>query len=179
MAREREYELAMLDKTKATPEMILSGALDEEIKARMDFVIKKESPIRRSLLYKRTINSFSLMKVGSRLAEKLDSIAMSIEADRIEEDGESVFIAFECSYYRPTPDSEIRYSYQIPYIEGANCLLDILENGGKASYTQKELSRLFSERMGYQKLGGKVLELFRKSLKDPRIKISKNGRVQS
>lgn len=178
MERLKEYTVAPLEATSQTPEAIISGILDDEIKARMIKVIEIEAPIRQSLLYKRTINSFSLQKVGSRILQKFDEIATSLEFDYIEENGEKVYIFGESQFFRPTPDSEVRYSYQIPYIEGANCILHILESRDKSSYTQKELSYIFSETMGYQKLGAKVLELFKESLKDQRIKKNKNGRVQ-
>ncbi|MBO5770700.1 MAG: DUF3320 domain-containing protein [Spirochaetales bacterium] len=178
MERLKEYTVAPLEATSQTPEAIISGILDDEIKARMIKVIKIEAPIRQSLLYKRTINSFSLQKVGSRILQKFDEIATSLDFDYIEENGEKVYIFGESQFFRPTPDSEVRYSYQIPYIEGANCILHILESRDKSSYTQKELSYIFAETMGYQKLGAKVLELFKESLKDQRIKKNKNGRVQ-
>lgn len=178
MERLREYSLSSLEVISASPEAIISGALDEEIKARMEIVIKTEAPIRESLLYKRTINSLSLQKVGSRILEKFNEIASHIEYETILEKGEKVYLNGDCQFFRPTPDSEIRYSYQIPYLEGANCILNILENGSRSTYTQKELGRIFSEAMGYQKMGAKVVELFKESLKDERIKKNKNGRIQ-
>ena len=161
-----------------SPEMLISGMLDDEILSRMKLIIECETPIRESLLFKRTINSFSLQKVGSRILDKFNEIASRLEYEKIYEDEEAVYLSMPCDYYRPTPDSEIRYSYQIPYIEGALCILDILENGEKNTYTKKELSRIFAETMGYQKIGAKVADLFKKSITDPRIKKNKNGRIQ-
>lgn len=178
MIRKESYILTELDSIQATPDGVISGALDDEIRARMEEVIKREAPIREELLYKRVINSLSLQKVGSRILVKFNEIASGLDYSFIEENGEKVYLQGNVDFFRPTPDSEVRYSYQIPYIEGACTILYILENSDKSSFTQKDMLRCFAETMGYQKVGAKVLELFKESLKDPRIRKNKNGRIQ-
>ena len=177
MERRREYVLTELSIMNESPETLISGILDDEILSRMKSIVECESPIRESLLFKRTINSFSLQKVGSRILDKFVEIASKLEYEKIYEGDEAVYLSKPCDYFRPTPESLVRYSYQIPYVEGACAILHILENSDKASFTQKDLLRCFEEEMGYQKVGSKVLDLFKESLKDPRIKKSKNGRI--
>ncbi len=177
MIEKKEYIIANLEKKKASADMIISRALDFEIKQKMEATIRSEAPIREQLLFKRVINSFSLQKVGSRILPIFNEIASSLTFMVTEENKEKVFHVDNENYFRPTPDSYVRYSYQIPYIEGANCILYILENSDKNSYTKKELKNIFMEEFGYQKCGSKVDELFSYSLKDSRIKIAKNGRI--
>ena len=177
MIKRFEYQIAYLENKKATPEMLISRSLDDEIKKRMSKVVEIEAPIKEQLLYKRIINSLSMQKVGSRLLPIFKEIASTLGYIKDEENGELVFHKENEDYFRPTPDSSIRYSYQIPYTEGANCVLYILENGQKNSYSKKELKALFLKELGYLKCGSKVDELFENSLKDRRIRKSGNGRI--
>ena len=92
-------------------------------------------------------------------------------------DGEVVFHKEEKEdFFRPSPSSALRYSYQIPHQEGAACILYILETGDKPSLTKGELYRLFLSEMGWEKSGRAIEELFSYALKDKRIKRSGNGR---
>ena len=95
---------------------LLSQANNGEIRERMEKTIEMEAPIRRSLLYKRVINSFGLVKVGSRISPLFDSIAQTLDYPTTEDsDGETVFHnGKEEDFFRPSPDPEDRYSYQTP-----------------------------------------------------------------
>lgn len=177
MIEKKQYTLANLNRMETTPEMIISRALDDEIRKRMEIIIEAEAPIREQLLFKRTINSFGMQKVGSRILPVFKEIENSLKYDSTIEGGETVFHINEENYFRPTPDSSVRYSYQIPYTEGANCILYILENGCANSYSKKEMKALFMKELEYLKFGAKVEDLFKNALKDERIKISGNGRI--
>ena len=91
MVEKKEYKIADLEPLQATPEAIISGALDSEIKERMEKTIETEAPVLESLLYKRVINSLSLKKVGSRILPVFDRIASSLNARITEDQGERVF----------------------------------------------------------------------------------------
>lgn len=172
-----EYKIALFDDWKMSADELVEGDNDEEIKRRMLSIIEEEGPIRESLLFKRVLNSVGLKKASERIAAKLKELEKDLGSNFEEEDGECVFFTEKSTSFRPTPDSAIRYSYQIPYYEGANCILYILENGEKSYYTKKELKKLFMSEMGYLKMGSKVKDLFEGSLKDKRIKINGAGRV--
>lgn len=174
----REYKVTVLEERALFSSELLSGAHNDDIVKRMKEIIAVEGPIRESLLYKRVLNSYSLYKNGSLLNDLLLSLTASFDNTTMDENGERVYhTGKDESYFRPTPDSSVRYSYQIPYVEGANAILYILENGNKSSYTKSELLRLFISQMGYQKNGDKIEELFSYALQDPRIRKSGNGRI--
>lgn len=177
MIDKKEYIIASLPQLMATPENIISHSLDEEILDRMNRVIEIEAPIREQLLFKRVINSLGLQKIGSRILPVFSGISKRIEFEKTEEKGEIVYHSGNEDFFRPTPDSAIRYSYQIPYSEGANCILYILENNEANSWSKTSLKKRFTQELEYLKCGAKVDELFKYSLKDSRIKISGNGRV--
>lgn len=175
----REYTKANLEQIELVSDDLLSRTMDEMVLDRMTKTIETEAPIRRSLLYKRVLNSLGMVKVGIRLLELFDTLSSSLSF-RISEDGdgETVFHSSEEeAYFRPTPDSAIRYSYQIPHEEAAICLLYILENGEKNSWTRSDLYKAFLSEMGWEKSGRSIEELFSYALKDSRIKRSGNGRI--
>lgn len=176
MIEKKEYKTAELEIIQTTPESLLSGAMDEEILKRMSTVIEVEAPIKESLLFKRTINSFSLEKVGSRLLELFLRIEAKLPYSYTDDYGEKVFHNGndEC-FFRPTPDAAIRYSYQIPTAEAANAIIYILSKKANKPY-RKEIAPLFLEEMEWLKMGARVDELFENALKDERIAKSKNGR---
>lgn len=175
----KEYRIATLAETPRTPDELLSGTFNDEIKERMETVIRIEGPVRESLLYKRVLNSYSLYKNGSLLNELLTSLSSSLSYPvTVDIGAEKVFHTGEDEdYFRPTPLGETRYSYQIPDWEGANAILYILATGDRSSYTKSELYRLFMAEMGYQRSGDRIEELFQNALKDERIKRSGNGRI--
>ena len=175
----REYIPAALEISENTSEDLLSRNMDGEIALRMEKVIMAEAPVRRSLLYKRVINSFSLEKLGSRLLPLFDSIASSLTFPTTEDkDGETVFHrGGDEDFFRPSPDGNVRYSYQIPHAEAASALLYILENSEKNSWSRNELYRAFLSAMGWNRSGRAIAELFDYALSDPRIRRSGNGRI--
>ena len=174
----KDYTLTNLEFTPESAEEMLSGAFDDDITARMTKVIETEGPVRESLMFKRVLNSYDLYKNGSRLSVLLSSLSSALPFSVTFDDGEKVYHTGGVEdYFRPTPLSEVRYSYQIPYLEGANCILWILENGERNSYTKSALFRIFISEMGYLKSGDQITSLFEGALKDDRIKISGNGRI--
>lgn len=174
MIERREYRIASLQTMAAVPEMVISGALDDEIRARMCTVIETEAPIREALLFKRVIYSLSMKKVGSRIEPVFSRIAESLPYEKSEEDGEKVFHFGDESFFRTSIDSD-RYSYQIPIEEAANCILYIIEREGRI-LTKSALRRLFQKELGYEKLGSQIDRLFERAARSPRIKRTGNGR---
>ncbi len=176
MVEKKEYRMAQLETIQAKPEAIISGSMDDELESRMLRVIDSEAPILESLLFKRVINSMSLKKAGSRILPVLDRIASSLPVRITEEDGERVFHKDgEEPCFRPTPDSAVRYSYQIPVEEAVCCLQFILERE-KRIITKSELSKLFKAELGYDRMGSQVDALFRKAAKSSSLKRTGNGR---
>ncbi len=176
MAEKKDYRIADLPVIQATPESIASGSLDCEIRERMLKTIEAEAPILESLLYKRVINSLSLMKVGSRIQPVFDRIASSLGVRITDDDGERVFHGESVeNCFRPTPDSAVRYSYQIPTEEAVHCIQYILEREGRI-ITKSELSRLFKAELGYDRMGAQVDKLFKKAAKSSDLKRTGNGR---
>lgn len=174
MIERREYRIASLQTMAAVPEMVISGALDDAIRARMCTVIETEAPIREALLFKRVIYSLSMKKVGSRIEPVFSRIAESLPYEKSEEDGEKVFHFGDESFFRTSIDSD-RYSYQIPIEEAANCILYIIEREGRI-LTKSALRRLFQKELGYEKLGSQIDRLFERAARSPRIKRTGNGR---
>lgn len=179
LMEKREYIVTSLVIKELSAEDLLNGSFNCEIKERMEKVISTEAPVRESIIYKRVINSYSLQKVGSRLKELFNSIKESLSEEKsVDLNNEEVFHNGENEdFFRPTPLGEVRYSYQIPYREASNCILYILENSEKNSYSKGELYRLFIKEMEWEKSGEQISLLFEAALKDGRIKRSKNGRI--
>ena len=176
MIEKKEYRIAALEPIAADPEMIISRALDDEIRARMSAVIETEAPIREALLFKRVIYSLSMKKVGSRIEPVFRCIAQSLPYEKTEEEGELVFHNGDESFFRTSIDSD-RYSYQIPIAEAAACILYILERENRI-ITKSELAILFRNELGYERLGAQVDALFRAAAKDARIGRTGNGRFK-
>ncbi len=170
--RKTNYSVAKLTPRNVESTTLLSGVLDEEIKIRMNTVIMAESPVKESLIYKRVINSFGLKKLGSRLSPHFKALLNEIENQysRVKEGNERVFFSGPCEidYFRATPDARIRYSYQIPNSEAINALLYVIENEGTSD--KEELSKAFSEALGYKKQGAKVKALFDTAYKSQSVK---------
>ena len=78
MIEKKPYVRVNLPLTPKESSDLLSLSFNEEIKERMEKTIEVEAPIRRTLLYKRVINSFGLLKVGSRLLSLFDSISSEL-----------------------------------------------------------------------------------------------------
>ena len=91
MIEKRKYAAADLPQIAAEPEAIISGAMDDEIRERMERTIEIEGPILEPLLFKRVINSMSLKKVGSRIEPVFRRIAMSLSCQKTDEGGVTVF----------------------------------------------------------------------------------------
>lgn len=178
MVRKTEYVEVDLETRNTIPEEIISRQLDSLIQERMEKTINTEAPIKQSLLFKRVINSLSLEKIGSRILPVFIDIASKLKYETTDDNGESVFHIDNEDYFRPTPDSKIRYSYQIPSSEGANCILYILENSDKNTFSKSDLKKRFLNELEYQKCGAQVEILFSQSLKDERIEITGNGRIR-
>ena len=179
MIEKKPYIRVNLPFTQKESKNLLSLSFNEEIKERMEKTIEKEAPIRRTLLYKRVINSFGILKVGSRLLSLFDSISSELTNRTSEDyDGETVFHATEDEdFFRPSPESDDRYSYQIPSREAASCILYILENSEKQSLTKSQLYKEFIKEMEWEKSGNAIEKLFSAALSDGRIKRSGNGRI--
>lgn len=177
MVERREYKVCNLSVTERTPEELLSGSYNEDILRRFEMIIEVEAPIREQLLFKRAIRSYGLEKVGSRLLQLFRSIEGNISYPYTNEGTEKVFHRKndEERFFRPTPESEIRYSYQIPYSEAANAIIAILEKDNRSLY-KKDIAAIFLKEMGWERTGAKVKELIDNALKDPRIHRTGNGR---
>ncbi len=179
MIEKKPYTKVNLPITPRESNDLLSLSFNNEIKERMKMTIEAEAPIRRTLLYKRVINSFSLIKVGSRLLALFDAVASELDNETSEDyDGEIVFHNGKNEdFFRPSPDSDDRYSYQIPSSEAASCILYIMENSDKPSLAKTKLYREFITAMGWEKSGSSIEKLFSAALMDKRIKRSGNGRI--
>ncbi len=153
-----EYIVSNLDVQNKKSDDILSGNLKEDILNRIDVIIKTEEPIYSSLIKKRLLNSYGLKKCGSRLSTYLDPILNSLSYPCYEEKDEKVFFynAIACTEYRPCSE-EIRYSYQIPYIEGAVAISEILN---EKKMNKKQLLEEFAVRLDYKRKGAQVVALF-------------------
>ena len=160
----REYIITELEKINLTPEQILSHSFDDEIKTRLAKVVAVEYPITINLLFKRVLNSLGLEKLGSRLDEYFNNIVKEtnlfskLEIDKI------VYYPNEnakCNYFRPSVEGA-RYSYQIPIIEGVNCIIYILERSNKSFY-KTELLNQFAKEFNYERKGSQVVQLFENS----------------
>ena len=175
MAEKKDYRTAELNVIAASPEAIISGSMDEEIRERMMLTIEAEGPILESLLYKRVINSMSLKKVGSRIEPVFRRIAMSLSCQKTDEDGVTVFHnGRDESFFRTAEESD-RYSYQIPLSEAVHCLQYII-SGSERSLTKKELAIRFRDELGYERMGAQVDNLFIRASASPDIKRYGNGR---
>jgi len=164
MIERKAYEKCELEDVSASPEDILSGSYDDEIRARCLVVIEKEAPIKESLLCKRVLNSLGLYKLGSRL-EPYFSAIITAENYPFTDDGEDerVFLNGKEEANFRYSDSDLRYSYQIPVREAMLAILYSMEEG--KTYYRKKLIELFKAALGYDRKGSQVQILFDKALK--------------
>jgi len=158
-----DYSTTPLVTLKLSSEELLIGSYNEEIIKRLNLIIQTEAPIYSSLLKKRLLNSFSLKKCGSRLEAFLIPLLADLSFPKSQEKSEFVFFKDNttCDYFRPSLES-VRYSYQIPYIEGSNAISKIYEEKGKIN--QKALLEYFCEEFGYKRKGSQVIVFFKGSL---------------
>lgn len=175
MIEKRKYAAADLPQIAAEPEAIISGAMDDEIRERMERTIEIEGPILEPLLFKRVINSMSLKKVGSRIEPVFRRIAMSLSCQKTDEDGVTVFHNGNDENFFRTAEESDRYSYQIPLSEAVHCLQYII-SGSERSLTKKELAIRFRDELGYERMGAQVDNLFTRASTSPDIKRYGNGR---
>ena len=169
MIEKRAYVKAEFEPIEVDSEDFLKGAYREEAKERILKIIEVEAPITDALLSKRLINSFSIKRLGSSLAEYYESLIKELKEDgklnEIIMAGEKVYHNGECSlFFRPTPENpeEIRYSYQIPVEEALNVITYIFEQTGR-KFIKKELLCEFSNQLEYQRKGSQVVSLFNKA----------------
>ena len=173
MIEKRAYERAELETIPVISDDFLKGDYKEEAKSRILKIIETEAPITESLLSKRLINSFSIKRLGSSLAEYFENALLKEleEEGKIDEcivAGEKVFHnGKDLSFFRPTPDDpdEIRYSYQIPVEEALNAIIYIFETTGK-KFLKKDLLSEFSKELEYQRKGSQVVTLFNKAFEE-------------
>ena len=177
MIEKRKYRTAELPVIETEPEAIISGAMDDEIRSRMERTVEAEGPILEPLLFKRVINSMSLKKVGSRIEPVFSRIASSLNCTITEEDGMKVFHnGQEENFFRTAEESD-RYSYQIPLSEAIRCIQYII-SGTERSLTKKELALRFRDEFGYERMGAQVDLLFMRASLSPDIERYGNGRYK-
>ena len=160
----REYRETILEKLSLKPEQILSHEYDDLIKERLSKVVLTEWPIIDHLLFKRVLNSLGLEKLGSRLEPYFISLADSANIIYKTEMDMKVYYPdckSRCDFFRPC-DDVLRYSYQIPPIEGVNCIVYILKQSMKSLY-KTELLNLFAKEFGYERKGNQVIKFFESS----------------
>ena len=177
MVEKRPYTATALETITATPEEILSGVLDEEIYRRMTSVIETEAPVVESLMFKRVLNSLSLARVGSRLLSAFQKIAMTLPFPHEEYRNENVYKNGKDENFFRAPSSLYRYSYQIPLSEAVECLLYIMERETRI-LTKAELSVLFRNELGFERMGSQVEALFSDASRSGRLLKTGNGRFK-
>ncbi len=153
-----DYFVTDLELKQKSSEDILSGSLESDIRERIDKIIKTEAPIYSSLIIKRVLNSYGLRKCGSRIASYLNPIIETLPYPHYKEKDELVFFpkTIDCTLYRPCSE-DIRYSYQIPYIEGAEAISEIMK---EKKMNKKALLGEFALRFGYKRKGAQVVTFF-------------------
>ena len=79
MIEKRAYVKAEFEPIEVDSEDFLKGAYREEAKERILKIIEVEAPITDALLSKRLINSFSIKRLGSSLAEYYESLIKELK----------------------------------------------------------------------------------------------------
>lgn len=164
METKAPYIQVILPLTKTTSADLVSSTFDEEILTRMARTIETESPVRESILFKRVVNSFGLAKIGARILARFRLIADKAERTITMDGDEKVYWNDlpKALCYRPCSE-DVRYSYQIPWAEGAVAIQSLLET--KRTFTKNALLQAFSEAFGYKRKGAQVSAFFEGSLK--------------
>lgn len=174
MVEKKDYLPTPVEKCNVELDFFLSGSMNEQIRERMSLIIDSEAPITRSLLFKRLINSYGFLKVGSRIAEMLESIAATLQEETSMENGEVVYHkADDDNYFRVsgTNEDDFRFSYQIPLSESRNVVIYVLslpENS--RGMLKKELFSAFIRELGYTRRGSQLEKLFEATFKDMKEK---------
>ncbi|MBR1938458.1 MAG: hypothetical protein IJ836_05845 [Spirochaetales bacterium] len=164
MYNKKAYTECSLEVISITPDVLVSGSINDELEKRIRKIIKEESPIQKPLLLKRLINSLSLYKVGSEMEKFFSSYLPTLNLDETTENGITVYHdpSESLDSYRFS-DSSLRYSYQIPLCEAALVIAELLSRT-ESTYNKKYLLDLFSKELEYQKKGSQVVALFEASL---------------
>lgn len=157
------YKVAELPLKKLTADELLKEEYRKEIKERISLIITEEAPIYKSLVKKRLLNSYGLKKCGTRIEKFLSPVFSDLENPFIKERGECLFLKEGTTFsdYRVSKE-QIRYSYQIPFMEGANAIKAILEKNPDTS--EADLINEFCKEFEYKRKGAQVVALFKGSL---------------
>lgn len=177
------YEPANLKVEAISAEDFIQPIYAQRIEEKVRRVIMLEAPICESLLIRRVVQSFGIMRAGSRIQNRMTQILSSGGFACIISDDQRVFwrTKQEPELYSGFRASGIenakRETRDVPVQEASNAICRVLYE--QISLLEDDLIREAARLMGYTRSGSIVTELFHKAIlcaqRQGRIELSSNG----
>lgn len=177
------YEPALLKEETLTSEDFLQPIHTNQIQKKILCVIEKEAPVCEALLMRRVVQSFGIMRMGSRIQARMTQILSGMSLNCTRADDQLVFwkAAPDPNNYtgvRANGTGEARRDIQdVPIREAENAIVHVLEE--QAGLPEDNLIREAAKLMGYSRLGNTVRGIFYKALvsagQQDRIECASNG----
>ncbi len=173
-----EYVAVNLRNNDISADEFASGRYKKEIVQAVRTVIQGEAPISHSLLTRKVVQSFGIVRSGNRIQNYMDCIYDEASLPYTVQDGEKI-------YWRndQTPESYtlIRVSREednkrdikdVPLIEAVNAVCYVLNQ--QISLSEEDLIRESAKLMGYTRMGTVVSALFTNAINEAQ----KNGKIK-
>lgn len=177
------YEPASLKGEVLSAEDFVQPIYTQRIKEKVQRVIMKEAPICESLLIRRVVQSFGIMRAGSRIQNRMTQILSSAGFACVVSDD-------QCVFWRTKQEPELysgfrasgaenakREARDVPVREASNAICRVLYE--QISLLEDDLIREAARLMGYTRSGSIVTELFHKAIlcakRQGRIELASNG----
>ncbi len=153
----------------------VSGAYDTAIIHTVLSVIDCEAPISHSLLTKRVINSFGIIRAGNRIHAHLEKIISAVGPVFTEENGQRFYFGEQGEYPFIRTNNESKNKRDIndtSLCERINAICYILEN--QVSLKQTDLINEAAKLMGYTRITEDVNALFSEAI----LKAQENQKIK-
>lgn len=161
---------ALMPVKGASPELFMEPRSRRKVMEQISEVLEKESPVSKTLLYRRVLDAWGISRAGSRLAAHLDSlmhemnILQSVHGKRTFLWWGSQHPEHYAEYRLPANDAEKREAEDLPPQEVAAAVHALLQR--QLSLPRSEAVREVARMLGYGRLGSKVEEVMREGVEE-------------
>lgn len=159
------YTAFISDNPSISGDAFVSGAYDTAIIHTVLSVIACEAPISNSLLTKRVINSFGIVRAGNRIHSHIEKIISAVSPVFTEENGQRFYFGEQSEYpfIRVSKENENKRDIRdVSLCEAVNAVCYILEN--QVSLKETDLINEAARLMGYSRTTADATALFSKAI---------------
>jgi very-short-patch-repair endonuclease/DNA polymerase III delta prime subunit len=157
------YEVCQLDDViNASADLFVQRQSNDRIRKQISQVLDMESPISKSLLYRRVLAAWGIGRAGTRITAHLDAMIADMTV-RQSRQGKQLFLWKKIQHpntyllYRlPADETQKRDAEDMPQEEIANGIRSILQQ--QLSMPKSDLLRESARLFGYTRMGSKVDE---------------------